>query len=94
MKETIVVLRDDIDGTEGVETIRFSVNGTSYEIDLSEKNVAAFHKALSRFVSKATVLERAPSEQAAIREWAQENGYDVRDKGRIAQVVIDAYNAR
>ena len=35
----------------------------------------------------------ANRDTAKIREWAQANGYDVADRGRIAQEVRDAYYA-
>ena len=35
-----VLLVDDIDGGEADETVSFSIDGTSYEIDLSKKNAA------------------------------------------------------
>jgi hypothetical protein len=40
-KQTIERLIDDLDGTEGAETVAFALDGVSYEIDLSEKNAAA-----------------------------------------------------
>jgi Lsr2 len=52
-KETIIKFTDDIDGTEAAETVSFSFRGTQYEIDLGEKNVTAFEKALSKYVAKA-----------------------------------------
>lgn len=33
-----VVLIDDLDGSEGSETLTYTVNGQDYEIDLSKKN--------------------------------------------------------
>jgi Lsr2 len=48
-KETIVRLTDDIEGGEAVETLTFSLRGVEYEIDLSEKNVAALEKIFERY---------------------------------------------
>ncbi len=39
-------LVDDIDGSEAHGTLHFAVEGTQYEIDLSEKNTEEFHEAL------------------------------------------------
>ena len=36
-----IVLIDDIDGSEAIETVSFGLDGTSYEIDLSTKNAEA-----------------------------------------------------
>ena len=43
-----VVLIDDIDGGDADETVRFSLDGTHYEIDLSASNAARLRNALSR----------------------------------------------
>lgn len=48
--ETIV---DDIDGSGAAGTVRFAVQGTEYEIDLSEKNAEEFHETLAPYISAA-----------------------------------------
>src|SRR4051794_19466086 len=52
-REVIEKLIDDLDGTDAAETLRFGLDGTSYEIDLSAKNAAAFRKAVDRYVKAA-----------------------------------------
>ena len=52
------ILTDDIDGSEGAETITYMVNGKEYEIDLSEENAERFHDALEPFVSKSREVQR------------------------------------
>ena len=44
---------DDIDGAKADETVRFGLDGTSYEIDLHSKKAAALRKSLSEFVAGA-----------------------------------------
>jgi hypothetical protein len=34
------------------------------------------------------------AQNAAIREWAGKNGYEIADRGRIPASVVDAYHAR
>jgi hypothetical protein len=46
-------LVDDIDGSQAVTTLSFSLDGLSYEIDLSESHLDAFRQALAPFVSVA-----------------------------------------
>jgi hypothetical protein len=46
-------LIDDLDGSAAAETVSFALDGTTYKIDLSKKNAAAFRKALGRYVSAA-----------------------------------------
>lgn len=52
-RETVVILRDDFDGSEAAETVPFAFRGKEYEIDLNQKNAAAFDKAMSKFVGNA-----------------------------------------
>jgi len=48
-----ILLVDDIDGGEAAETVEFSLDGTSYEIDLSEKNAAALRDAFAIYTAEA-----------------------------------------
>ncbi len=52
-----VILTDDLDGGQAVETVSFGVDGTSYEIDLSAKNATRLRKALEPFVAVARAAE-------------------------------------
>jgi hypothetical protein len=52
-REVIEKLIDDLDGSPAVETVAFALDGTSYEIDLSKRNAAAFRKSLDRYVRVA-----------------------------------------
>jgi len=58
-KEFVTIVRDDIDGSEGADTVEFSVDGVDYTIDLGEKNAAKLRKALAEFIQHATVVEAA-----------------------------------
>ena len=55
------LLIDDLDGGEAQTTVRFGLDGTEYEIDLSAKNADALRKALARYVDAA---RRAPGSAA------------------------------
>jgi hypothetical protein len=48
-----VLLVDDLDGGEASETVSFSLDGTAYEIDLSEKNAAELRDAFAKYVGSA-----------------------------------------
>ena len=48
-----IVLVDDIDGSDAIETVSFGLDGTSYEIDLNDKNAAALRDALAGYVGHA-----------------------------------------
>ncbi len=49
-REVIEKLVDDLDGGDAAETVSFALDGTSFEIDLSKKNAAAFRKSFDRYV--------------------------------------------
>lgn len=108
-KRIQVLLDDDIDGSTAAETVRFGLDGTDYEIDLSERNSAALRKALDKYVTHSRKLgksggssrsastrsstPRGRAETQAIREWARSNGFEVSDRGRISEEVSAAYRA-
>lgn len=48
-----IVLVDDLDGSEAQETVRFALDGTSYEIDLSDRNAARLRDGLTMYVGAA-----------------------------------------
>jgi Lsr2 len=52
-KSTVTILTDDIDGGEATETISFGLDGSSYEIDLNDKNASEFREALAPYVAAA-----------------------------------------
>jgi hypothetical protein len=48
-----IVLVDDLDGSEATESVSFGLDGTSYEIDLNDKNAAQLRDALAPYVGHA-----------------------------------------
>ena len=52
-RTTRVVLVDDLDGSGADETVRFGLDGVTYEIDLSRANAARLRKALEPYVGGA-----------------------------------------
>jgi hypothetical protein len=102
-----VVLEDDLDGSEASETVSFGLDGTSYEIDLNDKNAAALRDALATYVGHGRKVGNAPRRgrkpagttstsgpsAREIREWARSNGHDVPDRGRVSSEVREAYDA-
>lgn len=103
-------LIDDLDGTvlepgEG-ESISFSLDGKSYEIDLTEKHAAKLRDAFATYISAGRRVSAASAASPAtqrrrtnqrdygpIREWAKKNGYTVSDRGRVPAAVLEAYDA-
>ena len=48
-KATVNVLIDDLDGSEGAETVTLGWNGDSRELDLSRRNLATLSRTLDRY---------------------------------------------
>jgi hypothetical protein len=101
-------LEDDLDGGQAEETVTFSLDGVSYEIDLSRKNAHKMRDALALYVGSARKVggrrRRGSAKSSArtgsgtgssaeIREWARNNGWDIPERGRIAAEVREAYEA-
>ncbi|MDR1264568.1 MAG: Lsr2 family protein [Propionibacteriaceae bacterium] len=102
-KRTEVVLIDDIDGSLAESSIEFSLEGVTYGIDLSAQNAAELRGDFAKWIEKSRrvsgrrrAARRASagnSDIAAIRAWAQDNGYEVSARGRISAKVREAYLA-
>jgi Lsr2 len=99
-----VALEDDLDGGPADETVRFSLGGAAYEIDLSTKNATAFRKQLAPFIDHARRAGRGRPRRPArttaggqrggdIRAWAKDHGIAVSGRGRIPASVIEQYQA-
>jgi len=54
-KTVIVKLTDDIDGGDADETVHFSLDGKSYEIDVNSENAARVRAAFEPFIAKGRV---------------------------------------
>ncbi len=100
-----IILVDDLDGGSADENVKFGLDGTNYEIDLSAANAAELRSSLERFIAAARkasggrTAARAPRTPAAgrshdsaqIRQWARDNGYTVNSRGRIQAEIQEAY---
>ena len=99
---------DDIDGGEAEGTVRFGLDGTEYEIDLSAKNAEALRNALARYVEAArrtpgsTTRRLGRSGRKAstnglntteVREWAKAQGIEVKDRGRVPAELVVKFKA-
>jgi hypothetical protein len=107
-KRIITSIIDDIDGSEaeGVATVRFGLQGESYEIDLSPANLAALTDALAPYIGAARPAKTYSTIQPkrskpkheggdpdAIRAWAASNGIAIGARGRIPSAVRERYEA-
>jgi len=86
-----VHLLDDIDGTPAEETVRFGLDGTFYEIDLSTRHAGA--TATGGRTRGQAPARPAREQNQAIRDWAKSKGLDVNDRGRIPASIVEQYHA-
>ena len=96
---------DDIDGGEAEGTVRFGLDGTEFEIDLSGKHSEELHSTLAKYVTHARKVggtarraswrrqAAAAVDTAKVREWAKENGHDIKDRGRVPAGIVEKYKA-
>jgi hypothetical protein len=105
-RETITRLVDDLDGSAASRTVRFSWQGVSYEIDMSDEHTREFDRAVEPYVQAARRVTGAARKSAgrrgqasrelnlaAVRSWAAQNGHRVAERGRIPRQVLDAFQA-
>ena len=106
-QKVLVEILDDIDGSAAAQTVQFGLDGVTYEIDLSDDNAAALRDELTRFIgagrriggrkvrvatgqsTTTTTSDRERNQQ--IRAWANANGYEVSERGRLSSEVVSAY---
>ena len=102
--ETLFI--DDIDGGAAEGTVRFALDGTDYEIDLSGKHSAELRDALRKYIEHGRRVG-GPARRAsgrggrraravdtvAVRAWARENGHDIKDRGRVPADLVAKYEA-
>lgn len=104
-----ILFIDDLDGGQADDAVRFGLDGTDYEIDLSAKHAQALRTALAPYLSAA---RRAPGSAArqpgrngrgaagtggpnptAVREWAKSQGIEVKDRGRVPAELVAKFKA-
>ena len=99
-----VILVDDLDGGTADETVTFTLDGVSYEIDLSHANAAKLRASLASWVGHARRVGGRASRgrrsgsgrsgsAAAVREWARSQGHTVSERGRISAEIKAAFDA-
>ncbi|UKA69073.1 Lsr2 family protein (plasmid) [Arthrobacter sp. FW306-05-C] len=100
----ITVLEDDLDGTEAVETVSFQLDDTTYEIDLNAIHAAELRSILEPYImagrkqrnsgtAKRTPARTSGPTTAQVRAWAQEQGINVNNRGRVGADLLAQYEA-
>lgn len=99
-----VVVTDDLDGSAGAETVTFSFDGVTYEIDLSKENRDRMNRTFAPFVKAGRWVPRGArglargtarvlADRAMVRAWAKQAGLAVSERGRISAEVMRRYEA-
>jgi hypothetical protein len=107
--QTVYEITDDLSGEvlseEEAVHVEFTYGGAEYELDLSPANAKKLDDFLAPYIDavgpKRRVRQTAASAKTrtekrdltAIREWATKNGHSVAPRGRVAQDILDAYEA-
>jgi uncharacterized membrane protein len=98
-----VLFIDDLDGGEAAGTVRFGLDGTDYEIDLSTAHSDELRNALQQYITHGrrtggTARRAARSrrgsdgvDNARVREWAKGQGIEIKDRGRVPASVVEQY---
>jgi hypothetical protein len=103
-RKVVTTLEDDLDGSEASETVNFALDGTEYEIDLTDAHANELREAISKYttVARKTSGGRArPARKSsgsgndakAIRIWALDQGMQVNTRGRIQADIVEKYQA-
>jgi hypothetical protein len=99
---TLVTVLSDLSGEDEASTVRFSVQGSSYEIDLTKDEATELFRALDPYVKKARKVSRRARAAGTpptsgvygrVRAWARANGRTVAERGRPSRELVQAYEA-
>ncbi|HEY6309754.1 MAG TPA: Lsr2 family protein [Streptosporangiaceae bacterium] len=98
---------DDLDGSAAEGTVRFGLDGTEYEIDLNAEHSQQLRDALAAYVRAGRRVSggsrrpahggrRGPAgalNTTEVREWAKEQGIEVKDRGRVPAELVVKFKA-
>ena len=79
-----VLLVDDLDGGEASETVSFSLDGTSYEIDLAQKNAGQLRDSFAKYVAAARKAGRSGGSSG--RSSSRSRGSTAMDRDQAAAI--------
>lgn len=74
-------------------TLILQSKGTLEAMGQDTSKLTEFFENLPNLSGGISVSGKSPEEMEKIREWARANGHEVKDRGRIAKDILDAYEA-
>jgi Lsr2 len=110
-QKTVVLLTDDLTGDELAagegQTVRFELDNTTYEIDLSKKNADKLRNTMAQYVRAARKTSGGKADgrrrksdgptrlydPKIIRRWAEAHNVELPKRGRIPQRIIEQFEA-
>jgi hypothetical protein len=102
VQKLVTELISDLDGSQATGgTVRFGLDGTNYEIDLSDAQAYCLRQEIGPFAAKARKavasgrrrLRTARQDLPEIRDYARTRGYEVKERGRIPGRIVAEYDA-
>lgn len=97
---------DDLDGTPAKGTVRFALDGTEYEIDLTAEHAQVLRNTLARYVAAGRrspasprpargrrPAGRSPVSSSEVRAWAKSQGMEVKERGRMPAELVVKFKA-
>ena len=93
---TTTIVTDDLGGPGQARPVTFSIDDQKWVIDLNKRNREYLVRRLEKFITAAHPIPpgygRVRNQDAQkIRSWAATQGFEISDKGRIAESVLEAY---
>lgn len=104
-QRVVVELSSDLSGDAAQETVSFSLDGITYEIDLTTSEASDLRDSFASYVNNGRKVGRkTPAARAgrrasggsdydasAVRAWASSKGIEVSERGRISKEVLAQY---
>jgi hypothetical protein len=106
--QVLVVCDLHADETPGTETVSFTVDGASYELDVCDQHASEVRNAFAPYVGAGRRIGRNSGsggrrrrggrstggiDPAAVRAWARSSNIAVSERGRISADVLAQYSA-
>jgi Lsr2 len=66
-QKTVIQLVDDLDGSEAQGTVSFGLDGTAYEIELSQAHAAELREAVAPYLAAARRVVRVSGRRTSVR---------------------------
>jgi Lsr2 len=93
---------DDLDGSDAEGTVRFSLDGAQYEIELNAAHATELRGALAPYVEAGRKVPRHAGRNRGkatakgvrsneVRDWAKTNGVEIKERGRVPAEVVTKF---